>query len=306
MPQSDLRHVFYTNEIYRCNSCIIFEIMLKRRHQSDKIKIILCKKLTGGTCEMRILFTNDDGVHSPGLLALLRAFRDGNELYVAAPDGERSGASHSFSMHVPLRAREVVLSGAADVPAYAISGTPADCVKLAFGNLFPKPDLLISGINLGANRGTDIFYSGTVAAAMEGALLGIPAVAVSDIAFRPQCFGAAVAGAKAAVQLLLKEKDCLLLNVNAPDIPESEVKGIKLTTAGIQEYEARYEERIDTHGQKYYWIPSGRTNAGGPEDDSDERWTNAGYVTVTPIVTNMTDYTLLAKLRAGQTNTITR
>lgn len=249
---------------------------------------------------MRILFTNDDGVLSPGLLALLQAFREGNELFVAAPDGERSGASHSFSMHVLLRAKEVVIPGAEDIPAFAVSGTPADCVKLAFGNLFPKPDLLISGINLGANRGTDIFYSGTVAAAMEGALLGIPSVAVSNIASHPQCFEAAAAGARHAAALLQKEKDCLLLNVNAPDISASQIKGMRLTAAGIQEYEARYDERIDTHGQKYYWIPSGRINAGGPDDDSDERWTNAGYVTITPIVTNMTDYTLLRKLQRGQ------
>ena len=249
---------------------------------------------------MRILFTNDDGVFSPGLLALLQAFREGNELFVAAPDGERSGASHSFSMHVPLRAKDVHIPGAEDVPAYAISGTPADCVKLAYGNLFPRPDLLISGINLGANRGTDIFYSGTVAAAMEGALLSIPSVAVSNIAFRPSCFGAAVAGARYAADLLQKEKSCLLLNVNAPDISASEIKGIRVTPAGVQEYEAKYEERIDTHGQKYYWIPSGRIFAGGIDDDNDERWTNEGYVTVTPIVTNMTDTALLQMLKQNQ------
>ncbi len=249
---------------------------------------------------MRILFTNDDGVFSPGLLALLETFREGNELFVAAPDCERSGASHSFSMHVPLRAKEVCIPGAEDVPAYAISGTPADCVKLAFGNLFPRPDLLVSGINLGANRGTDIFYSGTVAAAMEGALLLIPSIAVSNIAFRPTCFEAAAAGARYAAELLQKEKDCLLLNVNAPDLPACRIKGMRFTAAGVQEYEARYEERIDTHGQKYYWIPSGRINAGGPDDDTDERWTNEGYVTITPIVTNMTDVPLLEKLKKLQ------
>lgn len=118
---------------------------------------------------MRILFTNDDGVFSPGLLALLSAFQEaGDELLVAAPDAERSGASHSFTMLSPLRAKPVMIPGAERVTAYAVSGTPVDCVKLAYGNLFEKPDLLISGINLGANRGTDIFYSGTVSAAMEG------------------------------------------------------------------------------------------------------------------------------------------
>lgn len=107
---------------------------------------------------MRILFTNDDGVFSQGLRALLLAFaQEGNELYVSAPDAERSGASHSFTMFMPLRAQQVTIPGVEDVTAYAVSGTPVDCVKLAYGNLFPRPDLLISGINLGANRGTDIF-----------------------------------------------------------------------------------------------------------------------------------------------------
>ena len=152
---------------------------------------------------MRILFTNDDGVFSPGLLALLSAFQgDGNELLVAAPDAERSGASHSFTMLSPLRAKPVMIPGAERVAAYAVSGTPVDCVKLAYGNLFEKPDLLISGINLGANRGTDIFYSGTVSAAMEGALLGIPSIAVSNIAWKPGSFEAATAGAKFAAEIL--------------------------------------------------------------------------------------------------------
>lgn len=250
---------------------------------------------------MRILFTNDDGVFSPGLRALILAFaREGDELFVSAPDGERSGASHSFTMLMPLRAREVLIPGAEQVPAYAVSGTPVDCVKLAYGNLFPKPDLLISGINLGANRGTDIFYSGTVSAAMEGALLGIPAVAVSNIAWRPQCYEAAVAGARLAASLLERMPELRLLNVNAPDLPFAQVRGARITPAGVQEYEARYEERTDPYGQKYYWAPAGRRNPCRPDDDCDERWTKEGFIAITPLATNMTDEGALFRLQALQ------
>ena len=250
---------------------------------------------------MRILFTNEDGVFSPGLLALLSAFQgDGNELLVAAPDAERSGASHSFTMLSPLRAKPVMIPGAERVAAYAVSGTPVDCVKLAYGNLFEKPDLLISGINLGANRGTDIFYSGTVSAAMEGALLGIPSIAVSNIAWKPGSFEAATAGAKFAAEILRREPSIRLLNVNAPDLALAQVRGVRITPAGVQEYEARYEERIDPYGQKYYWIPTGRMNPCGPESDCDERWTNDGYIAITPLVTNMTDHPSLERLRAMQ------
>ena len=217
---------------------------------------------------MRILFTNDDGVFSPGLLALLSAFQgDGNELLVAAPDAERSGASHSFTMLSPLRAKPVMIPGAERVAAYAVSGTPVDCVKLAYGNLFEKPDLLIS---------------------------------VSNIAWKPGSFEAATAGAKFAAEILRREPSIRLLNVNAPDLALAQVRGVRITPAGVQEYEARYEERIDPYGQKYYWIPTGRMNPCGPESDCDERWTNDGYIAITPLVTNMTDYPSLERLRAMQ------
>lgn len=249
---------------------------------------------------MRILFANDDGIFSPGLLALLKAFHtEKDELYVAAPDGERSGASHSFTIHVPLRAEKVTIPGAEWACAYAISGTPVDCVKLAYGNLFPKPDLLISGINLGPNRGTDIFYSGTVSAAMEGAFLGIPSVAVSSVGWNPQHFEAAVAGAKYAASLLQKVPGIRLLNVNAPDAPLGEIRGMRITAAGIQDYDARYEERFDTHNRAYYWIASGRRKAYEPGDDCDERWNDEGYITITPIVTNVTDYGAIEQLKAA-------
>lgn len=250
---------------------------------------------------MRILFTNDDGVFSQGLRALLLAFaQEGNELYVSAPDAERSGASHSFTMFMPLRAQQVTIPGVEDVTAYAVSGTPVDCVKLAYGNLFPRPDLLISGINLGANRGTDIFYSGTVSAAMEGAILGIPSVAVSNIAWKPNCFEAAVSGAKYAASLLMCMPELRLLNVNAPDLSLAQVKGVRFTPAGVQEYETHYDERMDPYGQKYYWLPAGRKSQCDAEADCDEAWTNRGYIVITPIVTNMTDETTLARLRAKQ------
>ena len=242
---------------------------------------------------MRILISNDDGLFSPGIRALAELFRVEHEVYMAAPDTERSGASHSFTFSSPLRMNEIRLDGLEDVPAYAISGTPVDCVKIGLANLNFTPELVISGINMGANLGTDTFYSGTVSAAMEAALLGIPAIAVSICSFRPQHLKTAALAAQRAIPYLSKCKRSLL-NVNVPDLPADAIKGMKLTRLSKQVYASELIERTDPYMRKYYWMPSERLTTCAPEEDSDERWTREGYVALTPLLTDLTDFISLS------------
>lgn len=237
---------------------------------------------------MRILLSNDDGLFSPGIRALAELFHLEHEVFMAAPDTERSGASHSFTFSSPLRMTETRLDGLCDVPAYAISGTPVDCVKIGLANLGFIPDIVISGINIGANLGTDTFYSGTVSAAMEAALLGVPAIAVSICSFKPMHLSAAALAAKEAIPYLEKCKD-LLLNVNVPDLPFEQLKGMKWTRLSKQVYASEMIERTDPHMRKYYWMPAERLTSCAPDEDSDERWTREGYVALTPLLTNLTD-----------------
>ncbi|MCE5234538.1 MAG: 5'/3'-nucleotidase SurE [Clostridiaceae bacterium] len=241
---------------------------------------------------MRILLSNDDGLFSPGIRALAEFFCAEHEVCMAAPDTERSGASHSFTFSSPLRMNEVRLDGLENVPAYAISGTPVDCVKIGLATLGAMPDLVISGINIGANLGTDTFYSGTVSAAMEAALLGIPAIAVSVCSFQPKHLATAALAAQQAMAYL---KNCgsSLLNVNVPDLPANEIKGIKVTRLSKQVYATAFIERTDPHMRKYYWMPSERLTKCEPEEDSDERWTREGYVALTPLLTDLTDFNSL-------------
>lgn len=133
---------------------------------------------------MKILLSNDDGIFAPGIHALAEALCQAHEVYVCAPDGERSAVSRSMTLFSPLRARKTQLAGLPDIPAYAVSGTPVDCMRLALGNLFPEPDIVVSGVNMGPNLGTDVLYSGTVAAAHEAALLGYQSIAVSCLSYK--------------------------------------------------------------------------------------------------------------------------
>ncbi|HWQ58935.1 MAG TPA: 5'/3'-nucleotidase SurE [Clostridia bacterium] len=245
---------------------------------------------------MRILLTNDDGLYSPGLRAVAEALVDEHELYISAPDAERSGVSHSFTFLTMLRAFETRLRGLENIPAFAVSGTPADCVKLAIGNLVPMPDLVISGINLGANRGTDVFYSGTVAAAMEAALNGVRAIAISNIAFPPTTFGACIPALRCGMKLMRREGSIMLLNINAPDTDESALKGCVVTKLSRQSYKAQYEKRLDPYGRPYYWTSTEMISRSSPETDDDERWTKQGYAAITPLLTCLCDHEAIDRL----------
>lgn len=241
---------------------------------------------------MKILIANDDGIHAAGIKALAKELKDKHELLLIAPDAERSGASHSITLTMPLRLRKVCLEGLEDVDCYSINGSPADCVIFGISVLDAKPDLVISGINHGFNLGTDVHYSGTVAAATEGALLGIPSMAVST---EGDDFAAA---ARVAAELIDKfiASGSMLFNVNVPVLPYDEIKGIKYTKHSQRVFSAPFVKRVDPRNREYYWWPGRMDYDGDPQADNDERWCEDGYVTVTPLLLNSSDEALISKL----------
>jgi 5'-nucleotidase len=248
---------------------------------------------------MRLLLTNDDGINAPGILALIRGLYDGYDIDVAAPDMERSGAGHSFTFITPLRARNVSFPGFEKAKAFAVSGTPVDCVKLGVGNLSEKPDMVVSGINYGPNLGTDVLYSGTVSAAMEAALLGIPSIAVSLCAFEPRNWETASYAARKTIEMLQKNPlgPGVVLNVNVPDLPLSEIKGTKLTRLSRQQYGTAYDERTDPYGRRYYWTPADKLTKCEPGEDTDESWIRQGYISLTPLTVDIADYRSMQSMR---------
>jgi 5'-nucleotidase len=207
---------------------------------------------------MRVLVSNDDGIFAPGIRVLAnRLAAAGHRVTVVCPDRERSATGHGLTLHKPIRAEPV--SGLFDpsIEAWACSGTPSDCVKLALGALLPTPpDMVLSGINQGANLGTDVLYSGTVSAAMEGVIEGIPAIALSLTSFQSQAFDPAATVALALLDSLARSPlgTPMLLNVNVPAVPEADFQGMCLTRQGIRRYVDLFEKRIDPRGKTYYWL----------------------------------------------------
>ena len=207
---------------------------------------------------MKLLIGNDDGVFAPGIRALANTLAEaGHEVTVVCPDRERSATGHGLTIHQPIRAEEVDSIFHPSIKAWACSGTPSDCIKLALGAILPQPpDLVLSGINQGANLGTDVLYSGTVSAAMEGMIEGIPSIAFSMTSFAYSDFQPSANFARKLVGQL-QEKPLtspLLLNVNIPAVPESEISGVTYTRQGIRKYFDMFEKRIDPRGKTYYWL----------------------------------------------------
>jgi 5'-nucleotidase len=226
------------------------------------------------------LISNDDGVHAPGVRALAAAVKDLGDVVIVAPHVERSASSHAISIHLPLRIEQV------EPNIYAVEGTPADCVMLAIRKLLRrKPSWVLSGINRGANLGIDTIYSGTVAAAMEGTLHGIPSIAVSCYGKERETLNYGAAGR--VVRMLLERPEVLgdvtrnaLVNINVPNLPFEQLKGITVATLGRRIYEESMQEGTDPRGRSYYWI-----GAGGEmfEDipNSDCVMIDQGFVTAT-------------------------
>lgn len=242
---------------------------------------------------MRILVTNDDGYLALGIQTLKEAAAEHGHVDVVAPDREQSATSHSLTMHHPLRVRTI-----RDVRV--VDGTPTDCVILAVGELLDeRPDLVVSGINHGANLGDDVLYSGTVAGAMEATMLGIPAVAFSFVGSEPE----AVAGWAPAVSELLGQivgrdsfpKDTLL-NVNIPAVDPADLRGVRVTRLGRRVYEGSLMRAHDPSGKEYFWIGGGQTRWWG-EVDSDFHAIEEGFISVTPLHLDLTNFNLLQDIR---------
>jgi 5'-nucleotidase len=238
-----------------------------------------------------ILLTNDDGYQAPALVALARALSAVGKVTVFAPDHNWSAAGHTKTMHKPLRINRGALADG--TPLFTTTGTPSDCVGLALlGVISERPDLVISGINQGANLGHDVTYSGTVAAAMEGVVFGIPAIAASqeeDDGRRGDLSFAANVVARLARHVLAEglPANCLL-NVNFPAVPPAEVRGIRITRLGRRIYRDVLIERLDPKGRPYYWI-GGEPPTGLPEPGTDLGALREGYVSITPLNLDMTD-----------------
>lgn len=244
---------------------------------------------------MYILISNDDGYQSPGLICLKQALEKIAEVFVVAPDRDRSGASNSLTLDQPIRAHKVADN------LYSVNGTPTDCVHVALTNLLTKaPDMVVSGINLGANLGDDVLYSGTVAAAMEGRSLGYSSIAISMMGNPSGIPDNLSAAAQVVADLIIKlQKNPLpqdsILNVNLPDIPYEKIQGIKVTRLGCRHPTEGVIKTLDPRGRVCYWIgpPGSEQDAG---EGTDFYAIKQNYVSITPLRIDLTRYEQLSLL----------
>lgn len=243
---------------------------------------------------MKILVTNDDGIDSRGLKVLAKALAFLGRVSTVAPDRERSAASHALTLHKPLRVSQ------RGPRRYSINGTPTDCVNLAAnGILRDKPDLVISGINKGANLGDDVTYSGTVSAAMEGTLLGIPSIAVSQAGEAPFHFETATAVIVKLVRLIKQNglPPDTLLNVNVPNVAAGRIRGIRMTRLGKRLYDHNsIIKKKDPRNKTYYWI-GGNREGWEPGRNTDHQAIESSHISITPIHLDLTNYQAIRKLR---------
>lgn len=243
----------------------------------------------------RFLVTNDDGIHARGLSLLAESARALGETVVVAPDRQQSASSHALTMHRPLRATRV------GEDRYVVDGTPTDCVLLAVNDLLDSPpDFVLSGVNHGANMGEDVLYSGTVAAAMEGTILGIPSMAISFVGQRDDNLEGYGVHLRPLLRSLLRREgfpEETFFNVNLPDVPADRVEGVRVTALGRRVYSDSLTQSRDPHGREYYWVGGGKSHWSGRED-SDFRAVEAGYVSVTPLHLDLTNFELMERVRS--------
>lgn len=240
---------------------------------------------------MRILVTNDDGIDSPGIAMLVRSMREIGDVVVVAPDRQQSAVGHALTVSSPLRATPFHRDG--EVFGWAINGTPADCVKLAVSTLLDhRPDIVVSGINHGSNTSVNAIYSGTVSAATEGTLMGIPSMAVSHVSFdhtTDLTLAGDVARRVASRLLELNLPTGTLLNVNVPHVSAADFKGLRITRQGHSVWKDHYERRRDPQGREYFWL-TGEFVSVNEVDDADDIAVANGWASITPIHYELTNF----------------
>lgn len=278
---------------------------------------------------MNLLISNDDGIFALGVRSLANTLAEaGHQVTVVCPDRERSATGHGLTLHDPIRAQKVESTFHPTIQAWACSGTPSDCVKLALGALLEQPpDMVLSGINHGSNLGTDVLYSGTVSAAMEGVIEGIPSIAFSLTSFSSKTskdFQPAAEFARSLLNQLTQHPlpHLALLNVNIPAVPAEEIAGVVMTRQGVRRYFDTFEKRVDPRGKTYYWLAgevledvteeeleqagmSGLKASGGDvewfkETPTDVQVIRQNYITITPLQYNLTCALGLERLQKWQ------
>lgn len=247
---------------------------------------------------MRILVTNDDGILAPGIAALAEALEPLGDIDVVAPAEGQSGSAHAITFMTPLITQQVTVGG--KLKGWSVDGSPADCVKLAVCELCGgRPDLVVSGINAGSNRGVDVIYSGTVAAAVEAAFIGIPSLAISLEASRELDFARAARHARGIVEraVQLGISPGMVLNVNIPRLDRGEPKGVKVVPQSTTPWTDSYDRRTDPRGRAYFWLTD-QGDREPEEHDTDLSALRDGYITVTPLQYDLTQYAQLEHLRS--------
>jgi 5'-nucleotidase len=246
---------------------------------------------------MRVLLTNDDGIYAPGLWALHEELKKDHEVDVVAPDSEMSAVGHAITLTSPLRVQTVYKNGT--FFGYAVKGTPADCVKIAVQELIERvPDVILSGINLGANVGVNVLYSGTVSAATEGAFLGIKSAAISLDTRQNPDFRFAARFSREIIRFMMTHglRERTALNVNIPALPLEMIKGVSITRQGLARFRESFERRIDPRGNVYYWL-SGETPLEEGIPDADARALKEDKITITPISYDLTCHDEIVRLK---------
>lgn len=249
-----------------------------------------------------ILLTNDDGIHAEGLRFLRVAAEKVGDARIVAPESEQSAVGHSITLYYPIRAHEITKNGS--FYGYGISGTPADSVKLGLHSLLPRPpDLVMSGINNGANLGINVLYSGTVSAATEAAILGIPAMAVSVDRKKDPPFEWVLPHVEVIARWIIKHglPHGVALNVNVPAIPPEKVRGYKVTRQGLSKVRESFDERKDPRGDRYYWL-AGEPTAEETAEGMDVTAVRAGYVSITPLFYDLTAHAYTDELECALKN----
>ena len=247
---------------------------------------------------MRILVTNDDGIHGKGFESLVRALSTLGEVYVVLPDQQRSTTSHSMTLDKPLRIQKL------EEKKFLVNGTPSDCVRLGIlGLMKGDVELVVAGINNGPNLGDDVTYSGTVGAALEGTLLEIPSFAISLVVTGGYHFEVAANFGRFLAEKIIQQglPKSVYLNVNVPDLPLDEIRGMEITRQGKRIYGKEIQERMDPRGEKYYWI-AGENISGISEEGTDIVAIEHNKISITPLSLDRTDYPMIEVLKRWNLN----